>query len=161
MSYQLINKLQQFSFQHGSMLSCKWNDTNLYMEIDGAVANDNNDYNNRSVNTYISTLSLQFFEAKVEELLLEGYKYYDANNVLLDEVPDKTIDPEKLDEIMRLCESGYIANAKILESKNQRFFQQFQIDAVDSNDTYCFTISFKKSVASWERFMQKAEIFLS
>lgn len=159
MGYQVINKLHQFSFQHGTMLSCKKDGENIFIEIDGAVALYHNEYNDRSVNTYITTLSLRLFQAYVDDLFLEGYKYYDADGKLLDEVKDKPLEPEQLKTVVKLCEGGYIADSKISSEGEGRYFLQLQVDAVDSNDTYGISFRFEKSTAGWERFLQKAEEF--
>lgn len=159
MGYETINKLHQFSLQHGALLSCKKSDGDLCMEIDGAIATYDNEHNDRSVNTCISTLFLRLSDARVEELLLEGYKYYDADGNLMSEVEDKPMNPEELPAVMQLCEGGYIAGEDLLEKADERYYLQLQVDAVDSNDTYCMTFSFTKSSAKWERFQQKAEDF--
>ncbi len=157
MAYQLINKLEQFSFQHGAMLSCTKKGGDVTLEIDGAVARHNNDYNNRFVDTYISTLSLQLFHAEVKDLCLEGYQYYDADGNFMEEVPDKPLEPDDVNQVMALCEGGYIAASDYSESGDGKFQIQFQVDATDSNDTYCVTFCFEKSSSVWERFLQKAE----
>jgi hypothetical protein len=76
----------------------------------------------------------------------------------LDEVEDKPINPEDFEDIMKLCEGGYIAEAEV-SGKDGEFSLQLFVDAVDSNDTYCITFSFTKSSSTWERFLQKAEEF--
>lgn len=159
MGYETINKLHQFSLQNGTLLSLRKSEKDFCLEIDGAVATYENEHNDRSVNTYISTLFLRLSDARVEELLLEGYKYYDADHNLIEEVGDKPMMPEELSSVLRVCTGGYIAGAELPQKEKERFYLQLQVDAVDSNDTYCMTFSFAKSSAQWERFQQKAEDF--
>lgn len=159
MGYETINKLHQFLLQNGTLISLRKSEKDFCLEIDGAVATYENEYNDRSVNTYISTLFLRLSDARVEELLLEGYKYYDADHNLIEEVGDKPMKPGELPSVIGVCTGGYIAGAELPQKKKERFYLQLQVDAVDSNDTYCMTFSFTKSSAQWERFQQKAEDF--
>lgn len=154
MRYKLENGLDQFGFHDSQIISWKLRE-NMQIEIAAPVAKADNRMNESLEARYIDTLQLHLLNAHIQEILLEGYKRYDANDVLQEEVPDRVIASLEYAKIIQTCveAQGYIYEVEQLEQKEGEYCYRFFVDV--ENDTYLITVVFSKSIAEWDCFQNK------
>ena len=63
----------------------------LELYVEGAVVKDNNSQNEYYTDKYADQMEIRFKNPVIEAVLLEGHKYYDANDNLVEEVPDQKL----------------------------------------------------------------------
>lgn len=153
MRFQLENQLEQFIFQDSQLVSWKSGD-NIQLEIAAPVAKATNPRNESMEERYIETIQLHLLDARVESIVKEGYKYYDANDVLVEQVPDQPVAPLEYDSIIKKCVDGqaYLFQLEPQQVENGFSYRMF-LDLEET--TYMITVSFSKSIAEWERFQNK------
>ena len=76
-------------------LRARW----LELYVEGAVVKDNNSQNEYYTDKYADQMEIRFKNPVIEAVLLEGHKYYDANDNLVEEVPDQKLAEDEYEKI--------------------------------------------------------------
>ena len=101
MAFKCVNELDKFMFQDAEVKKMELNPGLMTMVLLGVAAKHNNPSNDTLTDRYLDDTELRFKSPVITRFLLEGAKYYDANNVLQREVPDQDIPEEQFKEIFR------------------------------------------------------------
>ena len=99
MAFKCVNELDKFMFQDAEVKKMELNPGLMTMVLLGVAAKHNNPSNDTLTDRYLDDTELRFKSPVITRFLLEGAKYYDANNVLQREVPDQDIPEEQFKEI--------------------------------------------------------------
>lgn len=151
MNYKSVNELNKFAFQDAQLMNLSVEQDTVTFELEAVIVKANNSANEMMCDSYAGTMTLRFIRAGISQLFLEGYRYYDADNVLQKTVPDTPIAPEKYTETFRKFKRGYLYE---LEKKEEGAYM-IGVDLEDSEETYWFTVRFEKAIAEWDRYMNK------
>ena len=157
MKFEIRDNLKAFAFAESSVEISKFTDECWELILHGVIAKYNNPLNSRYEDVFIGETTLQFDNPVIDRFLLEGCKRYDANDVLLEEVPDQELDPLTAPEIFKDMEDGVIF--RIFEKDSDREGMHCLEMAVDANeaDTYWLDLYFTGSYVGWERFVGPVE----
>ena len=85
-------------------LRARW----LEFYVEGAVVKDNNSQNEYYTDKYADQMEIRFKNPVIEAVLLEGHKYYDANDNLVEEVPDQKLAEDEYEKIFGKFKENYI-----------------------------------------------------
>ena len=156
MKYKCVNELSKFGFQEAGLISCDYKEGTMNLTFEGVIAMYDNPHNQKFEDCYISATQMRLKNASIVKFFLEGAKYYDANDVLLEEVPDRDIMPEAcMETIEKLSNSAVFM---LREKNTDQEETKCCIMAVDvEEDTYWMEIQYEKAVIEWERFMNKVQ----
>ena len=153
MKYKCENELNTLSFKDFTILEIKYENDKFTLMTNGAVVKYDNSCNETLEERYISETTLTFVDAKITKFVLEGGKYYTADDVLIKEVPDTEVNPAEYNDLFK----------KFLENEGTVFFVgeksgeghvvEIAIDVV--NDTYWITVEASKIIAGFDRFMNR------
>lgn len=165
MRFSLENSFDQFEFRDAQVLS--WTGQgSIQIEVAAAIGKATNPLNEEYVDRYIETLQIRLINAKISSMYKEGYKYYDANDVLQTEVPDQEILPVQQDAILKKFSSAksYLFRVEQCKDSKESAYQYcFYVDVEDADssefeptgETYLITVQFEKSVQEWEYFQNR------
>lgn len=153
MKYKCENELNTLSFKDFEIVSISNANGKLTINTNGGVARYDNSCNEMLEERYISECEITFFDAKITRFYKEGGKYYDANDVLIEEYKDIDYDEADYPKMLKeLTKEGIIF---FLSSSvtNDRPYYELAVDVV--NDTYWLNIEASKVSVGFERFMNK------
>lgn len=110
MKYNSVDEIDTISFRDAAIVRCVFSAKQgiLEFELDGAMVRENNSANELFSDRYVRDMQVRFVNPEVEAILLEGHKYYDANDVLVETVPDRPVDESRYDEVMKSFEGKVI-----------------------------------------------------
>lgn len=152
MKFKSVDALSQFSFRNATIHQASFENEVWTMELDGTIVKAENENNTRMEDMYCGTLFVRLKEVKVEQILEEGYKYYDANDVLKEEVPDTILSLDEYKTIYQALENAVIFDMMPSKDKEDTWELGVDIGEEDTN-TYWITLSFSKSILEWDRYM--------
>ncbi len=156
MKYNSVDEIDTISFRDAAIVRCVFSAKQgiLEFELDGAMVRENNSANELFSDRYVSDMQVRFVNPEVEAILLEGHKYYDANDVLVETVPDRPVDESRYDEVMKSFEGKVIFFAATpREKSSERKCFQMIIDVEE--ESYVLSFYYDKVIAQWEHFMNK------
>lgn len=157
MKYKCVNELDKFMFQDAEVKKMKFNQGLMTMVLLGVAARHNNPSNDTLVDRYLDDTEIRFKSPVITRFLLEGAKYYDANNVLQREVPDQDISENQYKEIFqKMQEDGKVFVVTPKPAKNGgECCCEIAVDVEE--DTYWVEVEFEKAVVEWEHFLNKVQ----
>ena len=82
MKYNSVDEIDTISFRDAAIVRCVLSAKQgiLEFELDGAMVRENNSANELFSDRYVRDMQVRFVNPEVEAILLEGHKYYDAND---------------------------------------------------------------------------------
>lgn len=154
MKYKCENELHTLDFKDFNVEEIKYTDNKLTLYTNGGVARYNNSCNETLEERYISECEIQFINCRIDKFILEGGKYYTADDVLIEEVPDTIIKQEEIKAILKKLK-GEDAVIFFLNGNTEgdNYKSELAVDLV--NDTYWINITAEKVVVGFDRFMNR------
>lgn len=159
MSFQSVNELEQFSFQDAQIKNFQVSEGLISLELEAVIVKARNSQNSNFTDSYAGTLSMRLLGGNIQKAVKEGYKYYDANDVLVEEVPDEPLSEKEITALVNGCKDYYLFDVvKVEDEQNTtgHFLYLFGLDA-DEETSYWLQIEFDKSILEWERYMNRVQ----
>ncbi len=156
MQYKCVNELDKFDFQEAILEALDLDSDQLCIALSSGIAKYNNPCNTKYVDCYIAETQVRIKKPRILRFFLEGSKYYDANDVLLEEVSDQDIPPEEYEKTIKKLISGEVYTFREKNaSENIDRCCEIAVDVAD--DTYWIEIAFEKIILEWDRFRNRVE----
>ncbi len=157
MKFQAKNEIQNFSFDDAVIEELKIAGSDIIFSLKGAVVKADNSQNARYQDMACGAIVLQLENAEIMRVIKEGYKYYDADGKLMDEVPNTDVPAVEQSSVIKRCGAGTIFTTVAGEFEGKPLYE-FGIDVPKQEDeeevdTYWLCIRFENSTASWERYL--------
>lgn len=167
MRFHTINELNNFSFEDCRITQIKWNDGDLVMELEGLIVLPKNSQNERYQKSYAGIVTATFTKAQIEAAVKDGYKHYDADGNLTEEIPYQRLNDAETEELYESLPGVWFYDVQPIEelTDGSRRVYMFGIemprtneqDLAEITDTYELRVSFEDAVLGWDRYMNKAE----
>lgn len=151
MKYKCENELNTLSFKDFDVLEIKYENDKFTLMTGGGVAKYDNSCNETLEERYISETTLMFMDAKISKFILEGGKFFTADDVLIKEVPDTDIELNKYEETFNKLKEGTVFF--VGEKSGEGHVVEIAVDV--ENDTYWITVEASKIVIGFDRFMNR------
>ena len=151
MKFHTENEIGTFDFHESFVEELRLGTDSFYMLLDNVKILETNS-KNRDVRTMRTNgLELRIKDAQVFSVIEEGCKIYNADGVLLREVPDRTVSPSEYFELCRAMEGASVYGLK----KNGDVYEA----ALDGEE-HAHTLQVKGSgdFEDWNRFLHVEEV---
>lgn len=159
MKFKAVNELEHFSFRDAQIQKAEWTGDALRFELEAVIVKADNSQNGNYTDSYAGTTQMELKNAEVQKAVREGYKYYDANDVLREEKPDEPLSEEELAALLKGSKGYYLFDVvKVEDTYNttNRFLYLVGIDA--DEETSCWLqIAFDSSELCWDKYMNRVQ----
>ncbi len=172
MRYKSVNEPDSIELHDAVIKTFEMSQQNdvLTLLVEGAVVQSGNSQNEFYTDKYSDQMQIRFVNPVIEAVLLEGHKYYDANDRLIEQVPDQVLLPEEYGRVMKQFNACYIFYAgtpkeKVVQNytgqdmrtlaEDMKCYQMI-IDVED--ESYVISFYYEKVIAEWEHFLNKANV---
>ncbi|MBQ7707842.1 MAG: hypothetical protein IJT72_08685 [Lachnospiraceae bacterium] len=108
MGFKSTNEIEKFTFDDCVISSFKVNEAGIILVLDALIVDSNNSQNTNYTESYADITTARLLDGKIISAKKDGYKYYDANEVLMEEVPDVVLNEEETDKIIKSCGGAYL-----------------------------------------------------
>lgn len=157
MKYKSVNELETISFHDAQVQKFEYHENDkeasLFLEMTGAVVKDGNSQNDFYADKYTDIMQVKFQNISLEKVLLEGHKYYDANDKLIEQISDTEIQPQAYQQLFKKFKNSYIFYGGN-PSGDQKLYQII-IDVEE--ESYVISLRYEKVIACWDRFLNKVQ----
>lgn len=170
--FESINELDKFIYDDCQITDIKLTDNNLIITLEALIVGARNSQNSNYTESYADTTTVELRSAKINSIMIEGYKQYDASDNLIEEVPDTPVpETEYADTISKMV-NGFMFTAECTEKTSSNtpngasFTYVFEVDMDVANeyglqDPYCTTyqleVSFSESRVTWDRYLNRVQ----
>lgn len=162
MAFQSINELNQFRYDDCQICEMVIEPSQIKLTVEALIVARNNSQNTNFTESYADTTMIRLTEGCIVSGVKDGYKYYDANDVLLNEVADTPLTEEELAQFPKLCEGAYMYSVDKEEDVDGKNCYSFGFEFVDEaeqamGDSYRLKIAFEKAIVTWDRYMNRVQ----
>lgn len=154
MRFQTVNALNLFHYEEVTIREIHRKNNSVIMIMDALIVKGNNPNNEEFVDRFADTANIRFQNARITEVVKEGYKYYDANDRLVEEAPDIPIPAMEYESILNKCKDVYLFDLIGLKEEEGAYEYQLGID-LNESDTYWITLSCTGTIVEWDKFKNK------
>lgn len=170
MKYKCENELNTLSFKDFGLIDIDYNDERLLIVTDGGIAKYDNSCNETLEERYIAETQIRIIDARIDDFYLEGGKYYDADDKLIEEYPNKPISHEMYKAVFRKMKNVENETRVFFVGEKSKRNDDVKKEAVEGieeypytyeiaidvvNDTYWMSISGSKIIVEFDRFMNR------
>ena len=156
--FESVNELDKFIYDDCVVKDFKYDSGRIKIELDALIVAESNSQN---ANTATMILS----NASIDKIIIAGYKEYDANDVLINSVDDRELGMLEYDAVFKKLIDTYMYRMMYMgkEGAVYKFDAEFETPADDPvaadlrTDTYVISMSFEKSVVSFERYLNRVQ----
>ncbi len=163
MGFKSVNEIEKFTFDDCVVQSFKVNEAGIILVLEALIVDSNNSQNTNYTESYADTTTVRLLEGKIISAKKDGYRYYDANEVLMEEVPDTVLNDEEIKNIINTCEGSYLYYIeKDVDNENDENIYNIGLEFIDEEDntaadSYEIKVSFKEAIFTWERYLNRVQ----
>lgn len=164
MSFRSVNEIYNFDYQDAVIESVKDAEDGLVFELTGLIVEPENSQNENYTKSYADTCKVKFKNCKILKAIKDGYKRYDANDKLLEEVPDEDIALESIKTILKNSKGAYLYAIEMCDNSTEELFVynicfEFANTNYDTNVTksYQVKLSFTECSITWNKYLNKVQ----
>ncbi len=161
MEFQCVNEVRMFDYRDCKILSWEMTEEGLKLVVEALIVGPFNSQNPMMCRSYADTTTILFKDVVILNAYAEGLRRYDANDNLIEEVPDVDLTQEQIDEFKKWAEGNYLADIRKDPDENK---YQLLIECTGEEPygaigliSYCFNVSSDEVVCSWDRFLNRVE----
>lgn len=165
MRFNSINEIKQFSFEDCQITKFNLTESSLTMVAEAVIVRPNNSQNSNYTESYADTCNIHFANATLQSAIKDGYKYYDANDNLLDSIPDEALDSKTISTFSKLLENAYLYDIEesTSENDNSKIFtlhlelpKEEEFDTLPT-DSYTLAITSDNVTISWDKYLNRVQ----
>ena len=154
MRFQTVNDLHLFNFEEVTIKEFHMGKDSLTVVMDALIVKGNNPVNEECTDRFADTANLCFKEGEITEAYKEGYKYYDAMDRLIEEVPDEKVPASEYKALLGQCKDALLFDLIRVKEEEDLYEYQIGVD-LDESTTYWFHIRCKGTLMEWEKFKNR------
>ncbi|MCM1082141.1 MAG: hypothetical protein NC393_00385 [Clostridium sp.] len=164
MNYKSVNEIESFSYKDCRIVEFNAEKDCIMLVLEALIVKKDNSQNTNYTDSYAGTTTVRFIKGKITDGVKDGYKYYDANDVLINEVPDRKLAEEELGELLKQCNGAYLyfIDKNDFNKADDMMSYSLGIEFEDESeetvsDSYYLNILFEKAVFEWDRYMNRVQ----
>lgn len=164
MKFKCVNETEHFSYEDCQVFNLIDGEGSVTMELEALIVRPENSQNSNYTMSYAGTVYARFAEGRVAGAVREGCRRFDANDVLLEEIPDQNLDNEQTKTLLRDAEGAYLYCVKVEEngSNGRKCVLSIEIPGEDiaGADASIFRIEIecKDVIFEWDRYMNRVQM---
>ncbi len=153
MKYKTTNELEHFDFAESYIAAVQKINSSMQLTLDNVTILPDNSCNRDVRSMRTNGLNLTIQNGRVEMLVEEGYKVYDADGKFIEQHEDKPAVPEQYNDWLKALadDESCIYSLQKLEDR-----YIFEIDGANER-TYVLHISGTRDIEEWDRFLNKEQ----
>lgn len=164
MSFQSVNEIEKFSFEDCQVMKIEVAEGKITMELEALIVMPNNSQNTNYTESYAGTTSVTLNGGKIIKGVKQGYKYYDANETLLEEIPDVELSMEETLAFVKECKEYYLYRMDKLSEEKGVYTYSLEIEVpndevydTSATQDYLLEISFTQATFRWEHYLNRVQ----
>ncbi|MCR5666299.1 MAG: hypothetical protein K6G01_05670 [Eubacterium sp.] len=159
MAYRSVDEIEQFSFEDCQISKVEKTPDGICFVVDALIVRPQNSQNTQFTESYADTAAIQIEQVSNLRVAKEGYRYYDADDRLIEEVPDQPLNEEEITAVLRQSSGAYLFE---VQSQGENLTMRVEFaDATDqdplASTTYEFKMQYKEIVITWDKYLNRVQ----
>lgn len=156
MSFISKNEIDKFDFADCVLNELTRDKGTMKLTLEALIIKANNSQNSNYTDSYADITVCTMKNVEVIALLKEGYNRFDANNNLIEEIPDEPIAPSDYPEMFKSWAGAYVSRFEIEDGEYVIEFETTdEIGAMA--DSYELHVTADSVTFSWDRYLNRVQ----
>lgn len=158
----IARDLENFSYEDCVIRDFRLAEDDIIIVVDALIVLPGNSQNKNYTRSYASAAEIHFFNAAVEKGIKEGCRRFDADDNLIEEIPDQLLMSQELATLLEKLKDTYLYDLKQERDTNGLYavlgieFPTEDITGIDA-DSYQIKVRYQEVTVSWERYLNRVE----
>lgn len=164
MGFQSINEIENFSFEDCVIGRFEILEDQIRMVLEALIVKPHNSQNKNFTESYAGTMTVRLQGGKVVSAAKEGYKCYNADEVLISEVPDEPLTIDETKELAKTFGDAMLFAMDKIQEENGVFTYSLRVEFPNKEeyddsvtDTYELIVEFAQAIFEWEYYMNRVQ----
>ena len=164
MAFQSVDEIDTFSFDDCTVNRMEIRENRISMELEALIVGVKNSQNTHYVRSYAGTTDVRLHGARLESAVREGFKMYNADNVLVKEEDDVPLSEADLQELLGNLAGAWLFRMDVRKEENGRYSCEMEIEVpgedqydILGSETYELSLTYDQAVFTWERYRGRVE----
>lgn len=157
MAFISINEVDKFSYNDCICVGIEEKENKIVFDLESLIVRGNNSQNSNYTDSYADATVMTIAGGKIIKVLKVGYEYYDANDNLIESVPDEECALDSEDWTKKFTKTFLTEVKRIDENLYSLVFEMPDEDPSAVTDSFEMIVSGDKVSFSWERYMNRVQ----
>lgn len=164
MRFQSMNEIEKFSFEDCEIQKFEVQDNQIYMELEALIVRPQNSQNTNYTESYAGTTYVRLQEGRLLSVVKEGYRYYDANDCLISEVPDEVISEEETAKLIKRLKGSLLFEMEKQKEENGVSTYSMRLEFPNKEEyddtvteSYELIVEFTQAIFEWDFYMNRVQ----
>ena len=179
MKFQTVNELEHFSFEDCVITGVRYQEGRLSVILEALIVLPENSQNKNYTKSYAGEAELLLRDCRLVSAVREGYRYMNADGVLLETAPDIPLGEQALKELKARVPGAYLFSAAPSEAGRSRKADGGEADAEENGPKQCYSFriefppeeefdtlptesyelvfTFREAIVSWDHYMNRVQ----
>ena len=158
-TYRSVDEIDRLDFKDCSITDAHLDEDGIRLGLEALIIRANNSQNENYTDSYAGETRMKLEHGRIEEIVREGYRYYNADNELIREVPDEKIGADGIEDLPALFIGSYLAGMEVITPGRCQLFVETvsEEDHMTAADSYRIQISYDRAVFTWDRYLNRVQ----
>lgn len=163
MKFKSVNEIEKFSFEDCVINKFEVRNDMICLELEALIVKPDNSQNTNYTESYAGTTEVRLMGGNIISAVKEGFRYYNADDVLISEKPDEPLTETQIQEVTKASEGAYLFSMVKKGETDGRYVYTVGIEFVDEEelntvaDSYLLEVAFEKAVFAWDFYMNRVQ----
>ncbi len=158
MRFKSVDESNNFSFKDCELIKTIIGTDGINCQVEALIVKPENSQNTNFTESYAGTAEIRFVNGSIISGMKDGYKYYNADDVLIDEVPDTDLSTEDISSLLKNLSAAYLYDIK---KDNDIYTVCIELADKDNYnaalDSYTIKIKADKFIVEWDIYMNRVQ----
>ncbi|MCQ2519469.1 MAG: hypothetical protein MJ107_02940 [Lachnospiraceae bacterium] len=157
--FKTTNETDKFRYDDCVIKKMIIDEVGISLSVDALIVKADNSQNSNYTESYADTAEVEIKAGKIVNIIRDGYKVFDANDVLLREVPDEEVDINSKKWNV-LFEGQYLVGInRTDEKKIVIIVELMDEESMGVSDSYSVSIECESVDIKWERYLNRVSAY--
>ncbi len=152
--FKSVDETEKFSYTDCVISDIEKAEDGLVFCVEALIVKENNSQNTNFTESFAGPAKIKFVDAKLTDITKVGFKYYNADSVLIKEVPDEPVNKLEWDSLLKAIPGNYLPS---LEKEGNSYLLEAEMSEEDGTqgNSYLLKIEAKSVIVTWEKYLNR------
>ncbi len=157
------NETEHFSFEDCVIREFERSEGRITLTVEALIVEPKNSQNTNFTRSYADLSKIVFEGGSIRKAVREGFKRYDADDRLLEEIPDEELGKEELEALLSGVRGQYLYDLKEAEKTEEKRSLVLGIEMTTEDltgvdaDSYQILVECSDVIISWDRYLNRIQ----
>jgi len=152
--FKSIDETDRFSYEDCVLTGMERAEDGLIFDVEALIVKENNSQNTNFTESYAGPTRIKFVGGKVIKLIKVGYKYYNADGLLIKSVPDELVPESEVSSLLETFPGNYLPYIGIGNACYDVEIEMTEEDGTQGN-SYIIVLDASSVIITWDKYLNR------